>query len=276
MTTTAEFLPGHPCGPGHPPLLLAGPCAIEGPQTVEIAHQIAEALTGLEVQWVFKASFDKANRTAASSNRGLGLDTGLALLAQIKAELSVPIVTDVHLPQQCPAVAEVADILQIPAFLCRQTDLLTAAGATSKAVNIKKGQFLAPQDLRYAAEKVSQAGGQHILLTERGTFFGYGRLVVDFSALPELRTAGHPLLMDATHAVQAPGMEGGKTGGDWQRAPFLLNAAAATGFDGFFVETHPQPLRSPSDGPNMIPLQHLREVLQPCLAIRQAYLQNTT
>lgn len=257
-------------GKGHAPLLLAGPCAIEGPQTVELAKRIAEQIQDLGFQWVFKASFDKANRTSAGSKRGVGLHQGLEILAEIKETLKVPLVTDVHLPEQCGTVAEVVDVLQIPAFLCRQTDLLVAAGETGKTVNVKKGQFLAPADMEYAAAKVAYSGNENILLTDRGTFFGYGRLVVDFASLPELKSSGYPVLMDATHAVQAPGGMQGKTGGDWKRAPLLMHAASATGFDGYFIETHDDPLSSPSDGPNMIPLEHLRGILQTTLAVRAA------
>jgi len=270
MTSSHEFLPGRHLGPNTAPLLLAGPCAIEGNQSIELALKIQDALEGLEVQWVFKASFDKANRTSTSSGRGIGIERGLEILARIKEKLQVPIVTDVHLPEHCAAVAEVADVLQIPAFLCRQTDLLVAAGETGRCVNIKKGQFLAPADMRHAAGKVESTGNKRILITERGTFFGYGRLVVDFASIPELRAAGYPIVMDATHAVQAPGALDGKTGGDWKRAPLLLRAAAANGFDGYFIETHDDPMSSPSDGPNMIPLQFLRSTLKEALAIRAA------
>ncbi len=254
-------------GPDEPPLLIAGPCVVEGAQTAEYAQQIAEALDGLPCQWVFKASFDKANRTSGAGSRGQGMEAGLRVLGEIRARLGVPVLTDVHLPEQCAPAAEVADVLQIPAFLCRQTDLLQAAGATGRAVNIKKGQFLAPQDLKFAADKVRATGNERILVTERGTFFGYGRLVVDFASLPELRAAGAPVILDATHAVQRPGEAGGASGGDWTRAPILLRAGAAAGFDGFFLETHPRPLSSPSDGPNMIPTARLREILEEVLAI---------
>jgi 2-dehydro-3-deoxyphosphooctonate aldolase (KDO 8-P synthase) len=257
-------------GNGQAPLLLAGPCAIEGPQTIELAKRIAEIVRDLGFQWVFKASFDKANRTSAGSKRGIGMQQGLDILAEIGSTLNVPLVTDVHLPEQCAQVAEVVDVLQIPAFLCRQTDLLVAAGETGKTVNVKKGQFLAPADMVYAAAKVESTGNERVLLTDRGTFFGYGRLVVDFASLPELQQSGYPVLMDATHAVQAPGGMQGSTGGDWQRAPLLLRAAAATGFDGYFIETHDDPLSSPSDGPNMIPLEHLRGILQTTLAVHKA------
>ncbi|HJM39883.1 MAG TPA: 3-deoxy-8-phosphooctulonate synthase [Planctomycetota bacterium] len=262
-TTFAE---GISLGEGRNPLLIAGPCVIQGAETIEHAHQTAEALSGLPIQWVFKASFDKANRTSGSGKRGVGLQEGLSILAQIKEALGVPILTDVHLPEQCAPAAEICDILQIPAFLCRQTDLLLAAGKTKRAVNIKKGQFLAPRDCSHAAEKVRGTGNEKVLLTERGTFFGYGRLVVDFASLPDMQAHGCPVLLDATHSVQAPGGLDGATGGDWKRAPILLRAGAAAGYDGFFIETHPNPKESPSDAENMIPLQHLREILEECLS----------
>ncbi len=246
------------------PLLLAGPCVIEGPQTIDYAKAIQQEIAGLDFQFVFKASFDKANRTSAAGGRGVGIAKGLEILADIKSQLNVPIVTDVHLPEQCAAVAEVCDVLQIPAFLCRQTDLICAAAATGKTVNVKKGQFLAPRDAVHAANKVRASGNEKVMLTERGTFFGYGRLVVDFAGVVEMRAAECPLIFDATHSVQAPGGLDGKTGGDWQLAPLLMNAAAASGFNGFFVETHPEPELSPSDAANMIPLDKLRNILQEC------------
>lgn len=266
MTTPVEIVPGLLVGGDRPPLLISGPCVIEGEQTVEIAEQIAAAIEGLELQWVFKASFDKANRTSSGSGRGIGIDEGLRILDMVRKRTGAPLLTDVHLPDQCAVAAEVVDVLQIPAFLCRQTDLLEAAAATGRTVNIKKGQFLAPADLKHAAAKVTTAGNPKVILTDRGASFGYGRLVVDFASLPELREAGLPIVLDATHAVQQPGSGSGKTGGDWQRAPLLMKAAAALGFDGFFVETHPDPLSSPSDGPNMIPLTELRGVLEEVLA----------
>lgn len=270
MTSSAvEILPELRCGAGFAPLLIAGPCAIEGPQTVDYAQATAEAIAGLDVQWVFKASFDKANRTSVGGGRGVGLESGLTILAEIKERLGVPVLTDVHLPEQCAPVAEVCDVLQIPAFLCRQTDLLQAAGATGKTVNIKKGQFLAPEGMAKAADKVRATGNGKVLLTERGTFFGYGRLVVDFSGFAAMRSAA-PLIFDATHSVQLPGGLGDRTGGDWEMAPQLLRAAAAVGCDGWFIETHPRPLESPSDGPNMVPLDHLRRVLEDALAVRAA------
>ncbi len=270
MPTLKDFLPTAARSEQDLPLLIAGPCAVEGTQTVEYAHAIAEALNGLPCHWSFKASFDKANRTSVDAQRGVGMDTGLQILADIKQQLQVPIVTDVHLPEQCKAAAEVADVLQIPAFLCRQTDLLVAAANTGAVVNIKKGQFLAPEGMAQAAAKVTESGNSKVWLTDRGTFFGYGRLVVDFAGLPEMQASGHPVLLDATHSVQRPGGLGDRTDGDWTLAPLLLRAAAAAGFDGYFVETHPDPLQSPSDGPNMIPLDQLREVMETVFAISAA------
>ncbi|HEX9793387.1 MAG TPA: 3-deoxy-8-phosphooctulonate synthase [Planctomycetota bacterium] len=264
-----EIRPGYRVGGGEAPLLLAGPCALEGPQTLDYALAIAEAIHGLGYQWVFKASFDKANRTSAGADRGLGLEAGLDLLGAIRERLGVPVVTDVHLPDQCAAAAQVADVLQIPAFLSRQTDLLIAAAETGRTVNVKKGQFMAPGDMAHAAGKVASAGNERVLLTERGTFFGYGRLVVDFASLPELRAPGYPVIFDATHSVQQPGGLGDRSGGDWTRAPILMRAAAAAGVDGYFVESHPRPETSPSDGPNMIPTAELRGVLERVFAIHE-------
>ena len=258
-------------GASEAPLLIAGPCVVEGAHTLEYARGIAEAVAGLGFSWVFKASYDKANRTSLGGGRGVGMAQGLEVLARVKEELDVPILTDVHLPDECARAAEVADVLQIPAFLSRQTDLLVAAGATGRAVNVKKGQFMAPGDVGRAAEKVAAGGNRRVLLTERGTFFGYGRLVVDFASLPDMQASGFPVILDATHAVQQPGGLGHRSGGDWTRAPLLLRAGAAVGFDGFFVETHPDPEQSPSDGPNMIPLAELRPILEQVRAIHSAW-----
>jgi 2-dehydro-3-deoxyphosphooctonate aldolase (KDO 8-P synthase) len=257
------------------PLLIAGPCVIEGDISVDYAHQIAETLSDLPFQWVFKASFDKANRTGSGSPRGAGMAEGIRILGQIGEEIGVPVLTDVHLPEQCKPAAEVASILQIPAFLARQTDLIEAAAQTGRAINIKKGQFMAPNDVVQAAAKATSFGSEEVIITERGTFFGYGRLVVDFASLPDLKNGGHPVLLDATHSVQSPGALGDRSGGDWTRAPLLLKAGAAAGFDGFFLETHPTPERSPSDGPNMIPLHHLREIVEDLLAIRSAHQKSS-
>ncbi len=257
-------------GPQRDPVLIAGPCVIQGRSVFEHAEAIQEAIRDLPLQWVFKASFDKANRTSLKGGRGVGMDEGLVLLQEVRERHEIPVLTDVHLPEQCAPTAEVCDFLQIPAFLCRQTDLLTAAGKTGRAVNLKKGQFLAPGDLAHAVEKIRAAGSDRVLVTERGTFFGYGRLVVDFAALPDLQATGCPVILDATHSVQAPGALDGATGGDWRRAPILLRAGAAAGYDGFFLESHPEPSTSPSDAANMIPTAHLREILEEMLAVRSA------
>ncbi len=264
-----ELRPGLVWSDQDPPLLIAGPCVVEGPSTLEAAHAIAEAVEGLPCLWVFKASFDKANRTSTRSARGPGLQEGLALLARVREELGVPVLTDVHLPEQCDPAAASVDLLQIPAFLSRQTDLVQAAARTGLPVNIKKAQFMAPSDVVQAARKAEAAGGSRILLTERGTFFGYGRLVVDFSGLPEMQASGFPVILDGTHAVQRPSGLGDRSGGDWRLAPTLLRAGAGAGFHGYFVETHPEPDRSPSDGPNMIPVSYLREILEEVFAIHR-------
>jgi len=237
---------------------IAGPCQLEGrDHPLAIADRLQSACAEAGLGFIFKASFDKANRTAGDGARGPGLDAGLEMLAGVKARLGVPVLTDIHLPAQADTVAEVADVLQIPAFLCRQTDLLEAAGRTGRAVNIKKGQFLAPWDVSRAAEKVAAAGNARILLTERGSSFGYNTLVVDMRALPIMAQTGYPVIMDATHAVQAPGGMGGSSGGDRRMAPALARAAVSLGIAGVFLETHPYPDDAPSDGPNMIRLDDM-------------------
>ena len=250
-------------------LLLSGPCVIESQQLcLDVAGVMQEICRDLGIDYVFKASFDKANRTAASSFRGDGMDAGLQVLEAVR-KTGVPVVTDIHLPEQAAEVATVADILQIPAFLCRQTDLLLAAGLTGRAINIKKGQFMAPEDMAYAADKVRSTGNMNVLLTERGSSFGYHNLVVDMRSLPVMRQFA-PVLFDVTHSVQMPGAAGGKSGGDRRFAPYLARAAAATGVDGFFMETHPDPDHALSDGPNMIPLDQMRSLLEVLLQIRKA------
>jgi 2-dehydro-3-deoxyphosphooctonate aldolase (KDO 8-P synthase) len=257
---------------GGEPFLFAGPCVLE---TRELALEIAGALAGIAeergVPLVFKASFDKANRTSIESVRGPGLAEGLELLAAVKEEVGLPVLTDVHLPDQCGAVAEVADVLQIPAFLCRQTDLLVAAAETGRVVNVKKGQFLAPWDMANVAQKLAAAGAERIVLTERGTSFGYGRLVVDMSSFAHLRRTGCLVVFDATHSVQEPGGLGNASGGDRARVPALARAAMATGdVDGLFFEVHPDPDSSPSDGPNMVRLDEFGELLDGVLAVHRA------
>jgi 2-dehydro-3-deoxyphosphooctonate aldolase (KDO 8-P synthase) len=247
--------------------LIAGPCVFEHPAlALEIAGTVAELARSLGMPYVFKASFDKANRTAGTSFRGVGLDATLEGLAQVRREIGVPVLTDIHDVAQATPVAEVADVLQIPAFLCRQTDLLAAAGATGRVVNIKKGQFLAPEDMAFAAAK---AGGERVVLTERGTTFGYRDLVVDFRGLTVMRRVA-PVVFDATHSVQSPGGAGGVTGGKREYVAPLARAAVAVGVDALFLETHPDPDASPSDGPNMLALRDLPAVLETCLAIREA------
>lgn len=263
----------HRCGPGHPLIVIAGPCVIESEDLcLRIADTLAPIAGDLGLQVVFKASYDKANRTSVSSFRGPGIDDGLAVLERVRAATGLPVTTDVHLPEQATAAGHVCDMLQIPAFLCRQTDLLLAAAATGKAVNVKKGQFVAPGDMKHVVAKLLAGGCSDVLLCERGTFFGYGRLVNDFAGLITMRALGVPVIFDATHSVQQPASLGEATGGDRTLVEPLARAAAAVGIDGVFFETHPEPDRSPSDGPNMVPLAELRGVLQRVLRIHEARL----
>jgi len=265
------FIGRHRCGPGFPLTVIAGPCVIEsGELCLRIAEAIAAIGTDLGVQMVFKASYDKANRTSVASFRGPGIDDGLGVLERVRAATGLPVTTDVHLPEQATAAGQVCDMLQIPAFLCRQTDLLLAAAATGKAVNVKKGQFVAPGDMKHVVAKLLAGGCSDVLLCERGTFFGYGRLVNDFAGLITMRNLGVPVIFDATHSVQQPASLGEATGGDRTLVEPLARAAAAVGIDGVFFETHPDPDRSPSDGPNMVPLAHLRGVLERVLRIHEA------
>ncbi len=250
------------CGDDQPLLLIAGPCVIESRDlTMRIAEQLSAIVRAMPVQWVFKASFDKANRTRGDSFRGVGLEEGLKILDDVRREFAIPVTTDVHESPQASAAAEVCDLLQIPAFLCRQTDLLVAAARTGKAIHVKKGQFVAPNDMQFVVQKLSSAGPRHILLCERGTFFGYGRLVNDFRALVIMRQFGCPVVFDATHSVQEPGGLGGATGGNRAMVEPLARAAVAVGVDGLFFETHPDPDRAPSDGPNMVPLAQFQPLL---------------
>ena len=242
-------------------VLFAGPCAAESYDLcMETGSQVKEICKKLNIDYVFKSSFDKANRTSAGSYRGPSREGGLDILARVKKDLRVPVVTDVHESSQCEEVATVADVLQIPAFLCRQTDLLKAAARTGKAVKIKKGQFMAPEDMKYALEKVREEGNPNVFLTERGASFGYHTLVVDMRSLPVMRQYS-PVIFDVTHSVQQPGGKGGSSGGQREFAPFLARAAAAAGVDGFFIETHPNPSKALSDGPNMIPLHEMQDFL---------------
>ena len=253
------------CGDGRPLLLIAGPCVMENQSlTLEIAERLREMTGDLPLQFVFKASFDKANRTSGDAFRGVGLETGLGILERVSARIGAPVTTDVHESCQAAAVAEVCGLLQIPAFLARQTDLLVAAARTGRAVHVKKGQFMAPGDMQHVVAKLRAQGCENIVLGERGTFFGYGRLVNDMTGLPQMRALGVPVVFDATHSVQRPGGLDGATGGNRAMVEPLARAAVAVGVDGLFFETHPQPDQSPSDGPNMIPVDQFRGLLQRC------------
>ncbi|MCA9239487.1 MAG: 3-deoxy-8-phosphooctulonate synthase [Planctomycetales bacterium] len=271
-------VPNHPaniadltCGRGRPLLLIAGPCVIEDESlTLRIAEALHTAASRLGVGLVFKASFDKANRTSIHAYRGPGIDEGLRVLAKVKSSLGLPVTTDLHEPSQAAPVAEVCDLLQIPAFLARQTDLLVASAQTGRAVNVKKGQFMAPWDMRNVVDKLTESGCQNVLLTERGTFFGYGRLVNDMRAIPQMQQLGVPVVFDATHSVQEPGGLGAATGGNREMVPPLAAAAVALGVDALFLETHPDPDKSPSDGPNMVPLAELPALLERLVRIRNA------
>jgi len=262
MKITAEVAPGVACGDGLPMLVIAGPCVLGSrEEAVETAITLRDACRRMGYGYVFKASFDKANRTNAKAHRGPGIATGLETLAAVKQAAGVPVTTDIHLPEQAAVVAEIVDLIQIPAFLCRQTDLLTAAGAAGRAVNVKKGQFMSPDGMRHAVDKIRAAGGMNVLLTERGTTFGYHNLVVDVRSIPEMRAHGVPVIIDATHSVQKPGGLGDATGGDRGMVPWIMFAAVAAGADGVFSETLPDPSRSPSDSENMVPLAELPALL---------------
>jgi 2-dehydro-3-deoxyphosphooctonate aldolase (KDO 8-P synthase) len=250
-------------GNGLPLAVIAGPCALESrAHAFEMAAALKEITARLGIGLVYKTSFDKANRTSASSARGLGLDKALAIFADLRRELSIPILTDVHEPDQCAPVAEAVDVLQIPAFLCRQTDLLVAAAKTGRAINVKKGQFLAPWDMANVVAKITGAGNPNVLVTERGVSFGYNTLVSDMRALPILAKIGAPVIFDATHSVQQPGGQGASSGGERAFVPVLARAATAVGVAGVFIETHQDPDHAPSDGPNMVPLRDLAPLLE--------------
>jgi len=259
------------CGPGHPLLWIAGPCVIESHElTLLIAEKLKELATRYQLPLVFKASFDKANRTSGKSFRGPGLQEGMRTLEAVKRRTGLPVITDIHESYQAVPVAEVCDVLQIPAFLARQTDLILAAGATGRVVNVKKGQFMAPWDMRHVVTKMAEVGNKRLLLTERGASFGYGQLVSDMRSIPLMQELGCPVIFDATHSVQMPGAAGDRSGGDRRMIPYLARAAVACGCDGVFLETHPRPDEALSDGPNMIPLDNLPALLECCLRIRQA------
>src|SRR5712691_7772483 len=250
-------------GTGHRQFLIAGPCVIESEQLVlETAACIAAIAKSLGMSYIFKSSFDKANRTSITSYRGPGLEKGLAVLKQVKDQLGLPVLTDVHTEEQATEAGKIVDVLQIPAFLCRQTDLLIAAAKTGKVVNVKKGQFLSPQEMGNAVKKVEETGNRRIILTERGSSFGYNNLVVDMRSFPVLRSFGYPVVFDATHSVQLPGGGGTKSSGQREFVEPLACAAAGAGVDGFFMEVHPNPDEALSDGPNMVPLHQLQALLE--------------
>jgi 2-dehydro-3-deoxyphosphooctonate aldolase (KDO 8-P synthase) len=242
--------------------LIAGPCVIENERLcLQVASSLQKTCRALRINYVFKASFDKANRSSGKSFRGPGLKEGLDILARVRREFGLPVLTDVHTEEQAQCAAAVVDILQIPAFLCRQTDLITAAVRTGKIVNLKKGQFLSPEEMGQVVRKATGAGGHKLLLTERGTTFGYNNLVADMRSIPIMRSYGFPVIFDATHSVQLPGAGGDRSGGQRQFAPVLARCAVAAGADGLFIETHPDPARALSDGPNMIPLRQMAALL---------------
>jgi 2-dehydro-3-deoxyphosphooctonate aldolase (KDO 8-P synthase) len=247
--------------------LIAGPCQIESEShAMEVAGALKDISNNLGIGIIYKSSYDKANRTSASAQRGIGMAKGLEILARIRETFAMPVLTDVHDAAHCQPTAEAVDILQIPAFLCRQTDLLLAAGETGRAINVKKGQFLAPWDMKNVAAKIASTGNENILLTERGASFGYNTLVSDFRALPIMAETGYPVIFDATHSVQQPGGQGTSSGGERRFAPILARAALAVGCAGLFIECHPNPDQAPSDGPNMIPLREMHALLQTLLA----------
>ena len=245
-----------------PFVLISGPCQLESLDHARmLAERLVEACAGLGIGYVFKASFDKANRSSLGGVRGVGIDEGLTILSKIREEYGCPVLTDVHDAGQCGVASEAVDILQIPAFLCRQTDLLLAAGETGAAINVKKGQFLAPWDIGNVAEKIASTGNKRILLTERGASFGYNMLVSDMRSLPIMAGTGYPVVFDATHSVQLPGGQGTSSGGQAEFVPPLARAAVAVGVSSVFIETHEEPARSPSDGPNMVPLADMPDLL---------------
>ena len=242
--------------------LIAGPCAIESKDHAhEMAGALKEITDKLNIPFIYKSSFDKANRTSIKSPRGIGLEKGLEILGDVAKTFQVPVITDVHLPEQCAEVGEVVDILQIPAFLCRQTDLLIAAAQTGKALNVKKGQFMAPWDMENVAAKIAESGNDNIMLCERGASFGYNTLVSDMRSLPIMAKTGYPVIYDATHSVQQPGGKGTSSGGDREMVPVLARAAIAVGVAGLFMETHQDPDSAPSDGPNMVKLENMPDLL---------------
>jgi 2-dehydro-3-deoxyphosphooctonate aldolase (KDO 8-P synthase) len=259
------------CGPGRPLVWIAGPCVIESRDfTLWMADRLGEVAQRLGVPLIFKASFDKANRTSGKSFRGPGLDDGLRTLDAVKQRTGLPVTTDIHEAHQAEPAAQVVDLLQIPAFLARQTDLIQAAGRTGRAVNVKKGQFMAPWEMKNVVAKMDEVGNRHLILTERGSTFGYGQLVNDFRSIPWMQELGCPVIFDATHSVQKPAGKGDKSDGERGMVPFLARAAVACGCDGLFLETHPRPDEALSDGPNTIPLDEFPALVACCLRLREA------
>ena len=274
MTTTFDIGPVT-VGGTLPFFLIAGPCQLESLDHARmLAEKIAEACAPTKTPFIFKSSYDKANRSSLTTQRGLGIDEGLTILSTIRSEFNCPVLTDVHLPLDCAPVAQAVDVLQIPAFLCRQTDLLLAAGETGAALNVKKGQFLAPWDMANVAAKIASTGNEKIMLCDRGTSFGYNTLVSDFRGLPIMAETGYPIVFDATHSVQQPGGHGTTSGGQREFAPVLARAAVAVGVAGLFIETHEDPDNAPSDGPNMIPIDEMAPLLA-TLARLDAVTKNT-
>lgn len=252
-------------------LVIAGPCQIESEDhALSVAEVLSDIASRLDINLVYKSSYDKANRTSIATQRGIGIEKGLEILEKVRNIHGLPVLTDVHTEEEAKIAGEVVDVIQIPAFLCRQTDLLLAAGNTGKTINVKKGQFLAPPDMRYAAEKIASTGNDKILLCERGTCFGYRDLIVDMRSFPQMRNIGYPVIFDATHSVQSMGGAGGSSGGNREYVPPLLRAAVAVGIQGIFIECHEAPDRAPSDGPNMIPLDQMEGILKQALRIREA------
>jgi 2-dehydro-3-deoxyphosphooctonate aldolase (KDO 8-P synthase) len=263
------------CGPGRPLTWIAGPCVIESHElTLSIAEEVAALADRLRLPLVFKASFDKANRSSGRSFRGPGLEAGLRTLEEVKRKTGLPVTTDIHECHQAEPAAQVCDLLQIPAFLARQTDLLLAAGRTGRAVNVKKGQFMAPWDMRNVVSKLAEVDNPNLLLTERGSTFGYGQLVNDMRAIPWMQELGCPVIFDATHSVQKPAGKGDRSDGERRMIPYLARAAVACGCDGVFLETHPRPDEALSDGPNMVPLAELPHLIECCLRLRAALAES--
>ena len=260
-----------------PLTVIAGPCQLETlDHALMIAESVAETCSRSGAGFIFKGSFDKANRTSLDAKRGVGIEQGLEILAQVKKQVGCPVLADVHTIEQCKTVAEYVDVLQIPAFLCRQTDLLIAAGKTGRAVNIKKGQFLAPWDMQHVAEKIAAQGNENIMLTERGSSFGYNTLVTDMRSLPIMAGTGYPVIIDATHSVQQPGGLGGASGGQRAFAPIIARAAVAVGVAGVFIETHQDPDNAPSDGPNMVPLSDMPDLVATLMGFDKIAKANLT